>query len=41
MQEKPEKVNDDEVDMLRYLAFSARKWLKFDVPVAEREEVAA
>lgn len=39
MQEKPEKVHDDEVDMLRYAVYSSRRWLKFDVPIIE--EVAA
>ena len=40
LQEKPEKVNDDECDMLRYAIYSARRWLKFEI-VQEDHEVAA
>lgn len=40
LQEKPLKVNDDEIDMARYAIHSARKWLKFEIP-QEEEEAAA
>lgn len=41
LEERPEKINDDEVDMLRYAVHSARRWLKLVVPPIEEEENAA